>query len=59
MSGKNEKKIRQLYRRNVGDVTDQFLRSVMRPRPKWIPAMIWYWLMNIFIKIRTEKNGKN
>lgn len=65
MSGKQQKKIRQLYRKDLGkkvqeqkklvdskieEFTKQ-LSIVLKPAPVWIPDFIWMSLQRLFLNI--------
>lgn len=55
MNAREAKKIRQLYRRNMSGLSQQFLTQVIKPKPRFVPAFIWYRLMRIFVRIDWEK----
>lgn len=58
MSGRQEKKLRQLHRRDfnkrmeglVKDVEDQ-MRQIVRPAPRYFPKVLWRRLGRIFLNI--------
>lgn len=55
MSGKNDRKIRQYYRREVSKKAEsmgEILGNHMKPKPKWIPWKAWFLMMGFFIKIK-------
>lgn len=54
MSSKQAKKVRQLYRREVRGIATAFVSDVMKLKPKYIPAFIWYFFMGMFIKLESE-----
>ena len=65
MSGKQAKKLRQLYNRDLRKRADEHaqmmegkikeytaqLDTVLKPAPKWIPEFIWVSLQRIFLNI--------
>jgi hypothetical protein len=58
MSGKTAKKIRKLYRKDLGQkVNEQVqmatekLGDLLKPAPRWIPEFIWVSLQRIFLNI--------
>jgi hypothetical protein len=65
MSQRKDKKLRQLYRRDLSrhaeerakTIDSEFaeftekLDSILKPAPKWIPAFIWVSLQRIFLNI--------
>jgi hypothetical protein len=65
MNGKQAKKLRQLYKRDLGKRADQQAKLVdaqlkeytekldviLKPAPKWIPEFIWLSLQRIFLNI--------
>lgn len=58
MSGKTEKKIRQLQRKQVNhklnelvDSVSEKMRHIHKPAPKWIPKRLWRWLGRQFLNI--------
>jgi hypothetical protein len=58
MSGKQSKKLRQLYRRDLGKHLKQQVKqateemdSLLKPAPRWIPDFIWVSLQRIFLNI--------
>jgi hypothetical protein len=65
MSGKQTKKLRQLYRRDLGQQAKQQaqaveakmkeftekLDTVLKPPPKWMPEFIWVSMQRIFLNI--------
>jgi hypothetical protein len=58
MSGKQAKKLRQLYRRDLGQQVEQQVKqateqlgNLLKPAPKWIPEFIWVSLQRIFLNI--------
>lgn len=55
MNSKKAKKIRQLYRRNMGGLANSFLDQVVKKPPFWIPGFLWYRAMKIFVRIDWEK----
>jgi hypothetical protein len=58
MSGKQEKKIRQLYKRDfshrmneaIGDVYEQ-IKKIHKPAPRYFPTKLWVRLGRIFLNI--------
>lgn len=51
MNGKQSKKIRQLYMRDVRKMVEAELRvlnKIVRPRPKRMPTWLWLLLMRVF-----------
>jgi len=58
MSGKQAKKLRQLYRRDLGQqlrkniqkATEE-MEGLLKPAPKWIPDFIWVSLQKLFLNI--------
>lgn len=58
MSNKQQKKIRQLYRRDLQDKAEALgkaLGNCMKPKPRWVPWAVWMWGLGIFIKIKPSK----
>lgn len=58
MSAKQEKKIRQLYRKDLGKKLEQQIEdyknevgSLLKPAPKLIPEFIWVQLQKLFLNI--------
>ena len=65
MSERQAKKLRQLYRKDLGkkaEAQEQFIKSkiqeqveklgeVMKPAPKWIPDFLWITLQKLFLNI--------
>lgn len=58
MSGKTEKKLRQLARRKTNHELDTMLNSlqkqmdnIRKPAPAWIPNKVWKWLGRQFLNI--------
>jgi hypothetical protein len=65
MSQRTAKKLRQIYRRDIGQKAAEHARLVeskiqeqadklgqlMKPAPKWIPEVIWVNLQKIFLNI--------
>jgi hypothetical protein len=58
MSGKQAKKIRQLYRRDVHaemkkrvDELIPQLKKVIKPAPKYFPKRLWYKLAGVFLNL--------
>lgn len=62
MSGKQDKKIRKLFRKEyaerarlMADHDINLLNSrIFRPKPKYFPMRLWLWLMSFFIKIKKK-----
>jgi len=55
MSGKQSKKIRQMFRRTVKDRAEEMgkmIGNAMKPKPKYIPWRIWLWLVKLVIKTK-------
>lgn len=55
MSRKNDKKIKQLFRRQYARTADEmakFNSGILKPRPRWIPERVYIWLLGFFIKIK-------
>lgn len=59
MSHKKAKKIRQLYRREMTGLSQQFVNNVIRPKPKYFPSFIWWFLAGFFIKFQEERINQN
>jgi hypothetical protein len=54
MNGKEAKKIRQLYRKNVGRQAREMGRTIgnaMKPKPWWIPMWLWIKMLSCFIHV--------
>jgi hypothetical protein len=58
MSGKNEKKLRQLARRHENkqlvamyDEVQKSLKQLVKPAPRWIPRKLWRGLAKVFLNI--------
>ncbi len=65
MSGKQAKKLRRLYKRDLGKQAEaqakeieerikkysEELSVLLKPAPKWIPDFIWVSLQKIFLNI--------
>ena len=55
MSDKQAKKLRKLYRRDIKEIRAKvmedfrFLGTAIKPRPKYIPFVIWQNIVNYFI----------
>lgn len=64
MSGRQEKKIRQLFRKRYNDqffkqiVQGQFFRQFIKPRPKWCPEFLWMFLLKIVINVNFQNGNK-
>lgn len=55
MSGKQSKKVRQYYRRDLKKAAKEnaeMLGNAMKPKPKYIPWKLWLWMIGFFIKIK-------
>jgi hypothetical protein len=55
MSHKEAKKIRKVFKKNTENVANLFFRQVIKPKPKFIPNSLWFWLMSFFIRINIEQ----
>ena len=65
MSGKQAKKLRQLYRRDLSKAAErqaeqvdaqikeytEKLSIILKPAPRWIPDFIWVSLQRIFLNV--------
>lgn len=51
MNGKQSKKLRQCYRRNIRDQY-KVIRKILKPKPKFIPTWLWIAGLKIFLKIK-------
>ena len=58
MSGKQEKKLRQLHRRKVNrqmnelvDEVKQHVKNIHKPAPRFFPKRLWRWLGRQFLNI--------
>jgi hypothetical protein len=64
MSGRQEKKIRRLFRKRYSDeffrqiVQGQFFRQFIKPRPKWCPEFLWMFLLKIVINVNFQNGNK-
>jgi hypothetical protein len=55
MNGKQSKKIRQYYRRDIkknAELAGKKIGNVMKPKPKFIPWKVWMWILGFFIKLK-------
>lgn len=53
MSARQDKKLRQLYRREVAGVADRQINMIaehIRPKPKWMPRFLYRKLFKLIIK---------
>lgn len=58
MSQKQDKKIRQLFRRKYATTAEELAANqvnMIKPKPKWVPMAVWLRLLGIFVRIRTSK----
>lgn len=58
MSQKQDKKLRQIYRRDLGKKLEtqvnefkEELGSLLKPAPKFIPEFIWVKLQQLFLNV--------
>lgn len=65
MSGKQAKKLRQLYNRDLGKTArrqaeqvdaqikeyTEKLKVILKPAPRWLPDFVWVSLQRIFLNI--------
>lgn len=54
MSGKTDKKVRQLYRRDFRHNLEKFefeVRKMIRRPPKWFPTWLWQQLQRYFLNL--------
>lgn len=54
MSGRANKKLRQMYNRDVRRTAQSLgkvLGNHLKPKPKWVPWPVWMWGIKIFIKV--------
>lgn len=54
MSGKQDKKIRQIYRKDVGRQAreiSKLIGNAMKPKPRLIPMWLWIKMLSCFIHI--------
>jgi len=54
MSGKQEKKLRQLYRRNIrkNELAAQVMvYRYLKPKPRFVPVRVWVWLLSFFVNL--------
>jgi len=65
MSGKQSKKLRQLYRKDLGKQANEqaklinakieeykaTLETILKPPPKWIPEFIWVAMQKVFLNV--------
>jgi hypothetical protein len=58
MSGKTAKKLRQMYRRDLGQQVQEQVKQaterlgdLLKPAPKWMPEFIWVSLQKLFLNI--------
>lgn len=58
MSGKQEKKLRQLHRRDFNKKMESItadlygqMKKLLKPCPKWFPKWLWYRLGKQFLNI--------
>ena len=54
MSGKQDKKLRQIYRKDVGRQAREMaslIGNAMKPKPKFIPMWLWVKMLSCFIHI--------
>lgn len=47
MNDKQVKKLRKMYRKEMQGI----FNSVIKPKPKWIPAFVWLWLIKKMLNI--------
>lgn len=59
MNQKKTKKIRQLYHRNMTGLSQAFVNDVIKPKPKYFPSFIWWFLAGFFIKFYEERIDQN
>ena len=55
MSGRQDKKLRQLFRKTTKHQAEELgriLGNALKPKPRWIPQWVWIKLLGIFIIIR-------
>ena len=59
MSQKKDKKMRQFlnreYRdaaRKAGEQQINYFKSVLKPRPRWVPKFLWKAMLKCFIRIQ-------
>ncbi len=45
------KKARQIFRKNQ----QQFWGAALKPKPKWVPWVIWGWLLGLVLKVEEKK----
>jgi hypothetical protein len=63
MNGRVAKKIRQYASRHYDRTIDEILEkqsNMFKPKPRWMPMMIWVWVLGFFVKIKSngKKEGK-
>ena len=55
MSQKNNKKMRQLFRKEYSktarELADSHMR-ILKPKPVWMPRPVWVFLLKMFIIIK-------
>lgn len=57
-SGKKiTKKVKQMYSRDIRRLTEQAVderlqafNDIVKPKPKWVPAIVWKWMRNAILK---------
>jgi len=64
MSQKQDRKIRQLFRRKYRDeffkqiIQGKFLNQFLRPKPKWCPQFLWIFLLKLVINLDFKDGNK-
>ena len=55
MSGKQEKKLRRLLRKQYGQTIKEIAEvnaRMLKTKPRWIPMFVWLWGASFFVKIK-------
>lgn len=66
MSGKQDKKLRQYFRREYADKAAELAagytelnNKFLKPKPKWVPMWAWMFGLRRFVYIKKSKPNEN
>lgn len=54
MSGRQDKKLRQLHRKDFNEVIfslEKRMRTLVKPPPRWCPLFLWKWAQSKFLNL--------